>query len=110
MFNKIKLSLIAFILISSTALAENVSLVKESVMCTTVENLGRVYMASQKDELELIQWMVDGKRCVVNEKKIDAVLIMDIGESVKKIAVYSVIDGESVPLDFWTFGDYLEVR
>lgn len=110
MFNKIKLSLVALSLMSSPALAEGVVLKKDSLMCTTVENLGQIYMAAEKEELDLIQWMLDGKSCVVNKKKVEAVLLMDIGAAVKKIEVYSLVNGEKLPLDFWTFAEYLESK
>ena len=110
MFNKIKLSLIAFSLISSPALAQDVFLKKDSIMCTTVENLGKIYMAAENDELDLMEWMISGKRCVVNKSRTEGVLVMDIGPTVKKIEVYSVVDGEKIPLDFWTFTEYLESR
>lgn len=110
MFNKIKLFLLVPLFLPSLAFSDNIYLEKDSIMCTTVGNLGSMYTAAEEESLELMQWMFEGKWCVVNKEKIEAVSVLKVGSDVRKIHVFTDVDGQNIPLDFWTFSDYIEPR
>ena len=107
MFNKIKLSLIALSLMSSSAYAGDIFLKKDAFVCDTYENFDQLVTANINEDLNATTYLVENNKCFIFPFKTEATILISKWTGVRKVRIYPKLESFSEPMELWTSSEFL---